>query len=1255
MSDTPSLSWKTATRSMVYLLSGLTTFAAFAWHSQSFSQTSSILPRTVDSGLKLLDYSDLFSGASNNTLHSRDTYECSAEAPCSNGACCGGSGYCGYGPTYCGTDCVSNCDAVAECGQYAEVTGTTCPLNTCCSQFGFCGTTSDFCGTGCQSNCELHPDPPGGNISGSVLDSKVIGYYESWSARRDCHKIAPTDLPLDALSHVNFAFAYIDPENSQIMTMDTSTPSSLFQDTANLKSIKPSLKVFVSVGGWSFSDDGTETQAIFGDIAADATKRQTFANNAVKFMKQYGFDGLDLDWEYPGAPDRGGSSEDTKNYVALLKTLRETFNGSGNSFGLTFTAPSSYWYLRWFDLPNMIEYADWINLMTYDLHGAWDSSNPIGSIVQGHTNLTEIKSAAELFWRVKIPASKIVMGFGFYGRSFTLADPSCTTPGCAFSGASMPGPCSDAAGILAHYEIEAVLDADSSIKPTYDKDAAVNYFTFDKDQWVSYDDKTTFKQKIDWANNVGLGGALIWASDLDDDKYSAHAGLLGREVQSTAQLQLVDKALSSPQSVIQNLAGSNGQQCFKHSGKCVNLNDNNAMAAACGSGYTVVGWDDAGCGTKKCNCQWRGDNNGQGSSSDCSAQCLPGETNVAGIKSSWGGGFENDGNTNKCGRGYKAFCCPNPDASQVTSGCTYAKCGASCAKGYTSIFSKVDNCLVSSQQYCCPDPVELTSCHWTGGKGGEECSNAICNSTELEVDRATFGGSNFGGCSWGRQKAACCTVQQATSKPASCSADLCKTLPGFCPSDTDDESANSWIGKRDLDRIHLNMTEDEYDDYVDEYDDYVELTKRAPVEYKAVLYNGAVVIVTAAAYPPIGKLFTVANNNQVIRQAFRLIPGYCIGPSIQTVAITVGTAGILTGLQSEHPIDRQIMAHFIEAAASGLLRGRTQNILPAIGAAFFQNYWTFVTPLLSNLPPIGSARGISPNTINNRIMECFGSTRNPEPFLPTDAAVNGAKGRLMSLADPTDIDKITALAKAAVLSDSAVDADALLQAVRVGFAVFDYINAPDATERWNLVRQQVFTQFGMIEGVFGVPNLQAWWLLFSADWFIGVQEKAQVWADQAITAAASPYIEAHGNGVHLSTYQGVITTVQYWLDNYVDTMTLPDSGSSLGVMALPSSPYYVSLFLLNHLIQMSSIITVVFPKDANGAKYGVTGWNVKKFASGPDSSAPLYAFGSDVFWKSAERLEEAFNGPEAGAIMADVPKFSNKPPVFLYGHVVGSG
>jgi chitinase len=71
-------------------------------------------------------------------------------------------------------------------------------------------------------------------------------------------------------------------------------------------------------------------------------------------------------------------------------------------------------------------------------------------------------------------------------------------------------------------------------------------------------------------------------------------------VVSAATLQLVNKALSNPAAVVQDLAGSNGQDCFKYTGSCVNLNDNNAMAKACGTGFTVVGWDDNGCGNKNC-------------------------------------------------------------------------------------------------------------------------------------------------------------------------------------------------------------------------------------------------------------------------------------------------------------------------------------------------------------------------------------------------------------------------------------------------------------------------------------------------------------------------------------------------------------------------------------------------------------------------------------------------------------------------------
>lgn len=113
------------------------------------------------------------------------------------GACCSKkSGYCNYGPEACGTNgqspndlCWSNCDAHAECGQYAKNAGDECPLNVCCSEFGFCGMTEEFCtkgsGTtkGCQSNC----DQPGSDGSGGDVQSCIIGYYESFHHDRSCN------------------------------------------------------------------------------------------------------------------------------------------------------------------------------------------------------------------------------------------------------------------------------------------------------------------------------------------------------------------------------------------------------------------------------------------------------------------------------------------------------------------------------------------------------------------------------------------------------------------------------------------------------------------------------------------------------------------------------------------------------------------------------------------------------------------------------------------------------------------------------------------------------------------------------------------------------------------------------------------------------------------------------------------------------------------------------------------------------------
>ncbi|KAE8150566.1 hypothetical protein BDV25DRAFT_172049 [Aspergillus avenaceus] len=1051
----------------------------------------------------------------NATLLRRD-YSCSASNPCSNGACCGASGICGYGPTYCGTGCVSHCDAKAECGQYAATPGTTCPLNTCCSEFGF----------------------PSGNASVSVLENKVIGYYEAWMARKSCHKIKPTDLPLDALTHVYFSFASVDPSSYEVVAMDSSTPESLFKDTTNIKSIKEDIKVFVSIGGWAFSDNGTATQPLLGEISADEKKRKKFANNVVHFMRQYGFDGVDFDWEYPGAGDRGGKPEDTKNYVLLLKTVKETFDASGNNFGLTFTAPSSYWYLRWFDLPSMIKYADWINVMTYDLHGVWDSENPIGSIVQGHTNLTEIKSALELFWRVDVPPAQVVFGVGFYGRAFTLSDPSCKKPGCPFSGASKAGPCSDTGGMLAYYEIMSVLQGKSgkkraTITPTHDKEAAVNYFTFDDNQWISYDDKTTFKQKIDWANDIGLGGALIWASDLDDDKYSAHTGLVGRNVISTSTLKDINKAVSNPKTVVEDLSAFNGQKCFKYSGKCVDLNDNQAMSKACGSGYTVVGWDDAGCGKKSCHCgkpiccpsnaapkgcNWRGDNTGQlGSHTDCSGQCEAGEMNINGIRSSWGGGFTNDGDTNKCGRGYKVFCCPDPDYKEAIKGCTYAACGKDCPSGKAAVLTNYDKCYSKGQKYCRPTPVELTKCHWTGGTSGRDCANAKCDSTELQVEKSVLGDSSST-CDWGRSRAACCTVKKAPTPKAMCTTNICSLDSEYCGESSSD------FAKRDVsvaEGRELAVTTDKRS-----------LEKRGSRQVKIIDIGGHAIAIVIAAYPSIGQIWGIGQAALVLKKAFRTRTGYCGGTTMEVKDLpALPSKSQYQGLDVEHPVDKGLIGWYAKTAGTGVLSsGARFGGLPTVDMQFWQNVWDEANSKLAEKPAVGSSKGKQPAKPSERVAEAVGSTFNPYPFMAVESGLNIMKGKIFELKQPVDRKKIKKKAADCVKKDTEEAADELLSEFQTAFSAFEYIRDHHFELRFNTVHQQMYRQLDYIEETTETYNLQNWWEVWSEDHFREALRVARNWARDAIRDARAPFVEAHNNDRELSQYHRVMAALEEFED-----------------------------------------------------------------------------------------------------------------------------
>ncbi|EFX06695.1 chitinase [Grosmannia clavigera kw1407] len=844
--------------------------------------------------------------------------------------------------------------------------------------------------------------------------------------------------------------------------MDSTVPASVFDDLANLKAAKPDLKIFVSIGGWTFSDNGTTTQPVFGNIAKSAANRQTFADNALRFLNKYGFDGVDIDWEYPGAPDRGGSKEDTENYVSMLKTLRETFDNSGANLDIKFTAPSSYWYLQWFDVPGLLKYADWVNLMTYDLHGVWDSTNPIGSIVQAHTNLTEIKLAVELLWRVNVRPSQVVMGFGFYGRAFTLADSSCTTIGCPFSSSAKPGPCTATSGYLAYYEIEEVLKSNSGVDVIWDKDAAAKYFTWDTNQWISYEDSDTFKQKVDWANDVGIGGALIWASDLDNYEWTAHKALTGR-TNLGSELSIKVSALST--SVPADLDSFFAQDCFVFPFK-VDLD--NPQASSCGSGYTRVGYDKAGCKGKDgicgkpicCKtssapkvCKWRG------FGGDWNGQCHAGEVELA--SSSWGG-IPGESGTGKCRRGKKAFCCE------------------------VGIFNALN-----------------LGCYWTSGcdKSCKADEQKIAHITEVTL-RTSDRGDSFGSCNWNRKKALCCTPNLETLTTMTCDADLC--ADDSCETDEHDyDDYPTSVFERAYDNGGMSSLRVRSYEAADgntwfNYDESIDfnlLEKRGPKARPGQSRSGSFILNDILKTGFYGA--QLAWESRPYPSGLKVLKG----DGSSTLSLPGGYGSKLTGAQVQM-IPRFLLSTLLGQLPTGAPMKTKVNIQALVQG------WNKEFDV--SLPRIGSIvtdvkSWTKPLTPNDRVFEVIGSYAYRTGMSVLQGSVNQVKGNLMGLENPVDLKRLSAnLAKIASGAPEAEKlAERIMTALQSTPAVFNYINDAGLQPAWQastdlLHKQLVYTS----EYIPGLENLYDAWLEFEPDYYNAVM--GSPWGYVVIRAVYGP-------------------------------------------------------------------------------------------------------------------------------------------------------
>lgn len=328
----------------------------------------------------------------------------------------------------------------------------------------------------------------------------VIGYVGGYRGLADTSIIEA-----NKLTHINYAF--VDVKNNRAYLHNEKTDTINFRNLNGLKLKNPSLKILISIGGWTWSKN-------FSDAVLTDTSRKAFAESAVAIMAKYDLDGVDIDWEYPGM--RGDSNvfrpEDKTNYTLMFKEIRAELDtlqqSTGKKYLLTTAVGGFPSFLHHTEMGKAQEYLDYINLMTYDY--SWGKASH-------HTNLynaskdssaNSADKAVAAFMEAGVPVSKLVMGIAFYGRGSIVEGDSKTGIHSKVVSPSHVG---------GYGYIKDSLLTHEGYRSYWDKKAKAPYLYNATDKkFISYDDERSVKYKCKYVLRHKLGGVMFW--EYADDK-----------------------------------------------------------------------------------------------------------------------------------------------------------------------------------------------------------------------------------------------------------------------------------------------------------------------------------------------------------------------------------------------------------------------------------------------------------------------------------------------------------------------------------------------------------------------------------------------------------------------------------------------------------------------------------------------------------------------------------------------------------------
>lgn len=333
------------------------------------------------------------------------------------------------------------------------------------------------------------------------------------------------EIPADKLSDIIYAFG--EPDGQNLCAPPNATQLQTFAQLRQLRARHHGLHLLLSIGGWDAAPQ-------YSDIALTAASRAAFARSCIQqFVVQQGFDGIDLDWEFPVHGGMNKSRpEDRANATALVREFRSQFAAlsrrTRHHYFLTVATPAGTWQQGGaysvsdsYELAALVPYVDWLNVMTYDMNNIFSpfsgfntplNADPHDSTPEPQRTLDNLNGAVQYYKEQGVPTDKIMLGVAFYGRGFTGVSPENAGLYSKYTGGFPETPWKT---------IKSQLLADPNWVRYWSASAQAPWlYNTQQHIFFTYDDPQSLAIKAEFARREHLRGIMIWVLGEDDAQNS---------------------------------------------------------------------------------------------------------------------------------------------------------------------------------------------------------------------------------------------------------------------------------------------------------------------------------------------------------------------------------------------------------------------------------------------------------------------------------------------------------------------------------------------------------------------------------------------------------------------------------------------------------------------------------------------------------------------------------------------------------------